>query len=57
VRKAETEIAEFRKLQRLHKEFVEVNARICQMRPREPDTVSPEEKKRPKQSIGRSRAK
>lgn len=57
VRKAEREIAEFRKLQGLHKEFVEINARICQMRPREPDTMSPEEKKRPKRSIGRSRTK
>ena len=29
VRKAEREIAEFRKLQGLHKEFVEVNAQVC----------------------------
>jgi hypothetical protein len=33
VRKAEREIAEFRKLQSLHKEFVEVNAEICRTRP------------------------
>ena len=31
-RKAEREIAEFRKLQDLHKEFVEVNAQICHIR-------------------------
>ena len=56
-RKAEREIAEFRKLQVLHKEFIEVNAQICQMRPSGPDTVLPEEKKRPKRSATKSRAK
>ncbi|MEK7406896.1 MAG: DUF6788 family protein [Acidobacteriota bacterium] len=56
-RKAEIEIAEFRKLQSLHKEFVEVNAQICQMRPPQPDTMLPEEKKRPKRSTTKSRAK
>ena len=44
-RKAEREVAEFRKLQVLHKAFVEVNAAICQLRPSEPDVLSPEEKK------------
>ena len=56
-RKAEREIAEFRKLQGLHKELIEVNAQICQMRPSEPDVLSPEEKKRRKPSVTRSRAK
>lgn len=56
-RKAEREIAEFRKLQSLHKEFVEVNARICQMRPSEPDGLLPEEKKRRKRSARKSGAK
>ena len=56
-RKAEREIAEFRKLQGLHKELIEVNARICQLRPPEPDVLSPEEKKRRKPSARRSRAK
>ena len=46
MRKAEREIAEFRKLQGLHREFVEVNVKICQIRPSEPDVISPEEKKR-----------
>jgi hypothetical protein len=55
-RKAEREIAEFRKLQVLHKELIEVNAQICQMRPSEPDVLSPEEKKRRKLSARRSRA-
>ena len=56
-RKAEREIAEFRKLQNLHKEFIEVNTQICQMRPSQPDVFSPEEKKRRKRSARRSRAK
>ncbi len=56
-RKAEREIAEFRKLQALHKEFVEVNAQICQLRPPEPDALSPQEEKRPKRSSRKSRAK
>lgn len=56
-RRAEREIAEFRKLQELHKGFVEVNAKICQIRPSEPDTLSPEEKKRPRRSARKSRAK
>jgi Family of unknown function (DUF6788) len=56
-RKAEREIAEFRKLQALHKDLIEVNAQICQMRPSQPDVLSPEEKKRRKPSARRSRAK
>jgi hypothetical protein len=56
-RKAEREIAEFRKLQGLHKEFVEINAQICRIRPSEPDTLLPEEKKRRNPSAGKSRAK
>jgi uncharacterized protein DUF6788 len=56
-RKAEREIAEFRKLQDLHKEFIEVNTRICQMRPSQPDVLSPEEKKRRKRSARKSLAK
>jgi hypothetical protein len=54
--KAEREIAEFRKLQGLHKELIAVNAHICQMRPSEPDVPSPVEKKRRKPSARRSRA-
>ena len=50
MRKAEREIAEFRNLQDLHREFVEVNAQICQLRPTEPDDVSAQEKKRSRRS-------
>src|ERR1035437_7425413 len=56
-RKAEREIAEFRNLQSLHKEFVEVNGQICQMRPTEPEALVLEEKKRLKRSSRNSRAK
>jgi hypothetical protein len=56
-RKAEREIAEFRKLQDLHKELIEVNAQICQLRPSEPDALSPQEKKRLKRSKRKSPAK
>lgn len=57
VGKAAREIAEFRKLQSLHKEFIEVNAQICQLRPPEAATVSAQEKKRPKRSSARSPTK
>lgn len=50
VRKAEREIDEFRKYQALHKEFLEVNAQICQMRPSQPDALSEQGKKRSKRS-------
>jgi hypothetical protein len=56
VRKAEREIAEFRKLQELHKQFVSINAQICRLRPVE-ETLTPEEKKRPKRSAAKSRAR
>ena len=57
IRKVEKEIAEFRRLQGLHKEFVDINAQICQVRPSEPDTLLPQEKKRPKRSKRKSLAK
>ena len=53
VRKAESEVAEFRKFEQIRREFVELNTRICQLRPVE-DTLSAEEKKRPKRSSRRS---
>ena len=43
------EIAAFRDYQQLSRDFVEVNEKICRMRPVE-DTLTPEEKKRPKRS-------
>jgi hypothetical protein len=56
VRKAEQEIAEFRHYQQLSQELVEVSERVCQARP-VADTLSPEEKKQPKRSARKSRAK
>ena len=55
-KKAEREIAEFRHFEQLVREFIEVNALICRSRPAE-DTLTPQEKKRPKRSIRRSHAK
>jgi hypothetical protein len=57
MRKAEREINAFRQYQALHKEFLEVNAQICQIRPSEPDLPSLQEKKRWKPSNKKSPAK
>ena len=57
VGKAEREIEEFRKYQALHKEFLEVNAQICQMRPCEPALPSQRERKRWQPSSKKSPAK
>jgi hypothetical protein len=56
VRKAEGEIAEFRRFRSLTSGLVEVSRKICRLRPVE-ETVTPQEKKRPKQSAKKSRAK
>ncbi len=56
VRKAEREIAEFRDYQRLGRELVEVNEKICRLRPVE-ETLTPQEKKRRSPSKAKSRAK
>ena len=53
VRKAEREIAEFRKFQLLSHAFVQVNERLCRLRPIE-ETLTPEEKKRRKRSNKKS---
>ena len=55
-RKAEREIETFRRYQQLERSFVQVNEKICRARPVE-DTLTPEEKKRPRRSRTRSRAK
>lgn len=53
VRKAEQEIAEFRKYQQIGRELVEVSEQICRLRPVE-ETLTPEEKKRRVPSKARS---
>ena len=57
VRKAEREVAEFRKFQHLSQEFVEVNEQICRLRPVEEEAPTAQEKKRGRRSSRRSRAK
>lgn len=57
VRKAEQEIAEFRKYQELTRTLVEVNEKICRLRPVEEEAPSAQEKKRPKRSTRKSRAR
>jgi len=56
LRKAQQEVAEFHRFQKLCGEIVEVSEKICALRSVE-DTFTPLEKKRPKRSIPRSRAK
>ena len=56
VRKAEQEIAEFRNYQQLSRELVEVSERVCRLRPME-ETLTPEEKKRRRRSVRKSRSK
>lgn len=56
-RKAEREVAEFHNFQQLSREFVETNAKICRLRPVERQPETEQEKKRPKQSVKKSRAK
>ena len=57
VRKAEHEIAEFRKYQELRRAFVEINEKICRLRPVEQAPPSAQEKKRLKRSTRKSRVK
>lgn len=57
MRKAEREIAEFRNWQDLHREFVEINAQICQWRPTEPTCLPEQEKKLSPRSIKKRSAK
>jgi hypothetical protein len=56
VRKAEQEIAEFRQYQQLTRELVGVSEQVCRLRPVE-ETLTPEEKKRPRRSSRRSLGK
>jgi hypothetical protein len=55
-RKAEREIETFRRYRQLERSFVEINEKICRARPVE-DTLMPEEKKRPRRSRPKLRAK
>ena len=58
LRKAQGEVAEFHRFQALSGSLIEVNEKICQLRPVEGEKASNEqEKKRRKRSGRRSRAK
>lgn len=57
LRKAEGEIAEFRRFQSLTSQLVEVNRKVCGLRPVEQTGQTPQGKKRPKRSTRKSRAK
>jgi hypothetical protein len=57
VRKAEREIAEFRKFQELSRSFLDVNEKICRLRPAEELPATEQEKKRLTPSARKSRAK
>ena len=55
-RKAEREIAGFQRYRELSRELVDINEKICRARPVE-DTLTTQEKKRPRRSKTRSRGK
>jgi|SRR5436305_1435948 len=54
--KTEREIETFRRYRQLERSFVAVNEKLCRARPVE-DRLTPQEKKRPRPSRTRSRAK
>jgi hypothetical protein len=56
LRKAQNEIAEYHRFRELSRDLLEINEKICRLRPVE-DTLTPEEKKRPRRSRTRSRVK
>jgi hypothetical protein len=57
IHKAEREVTEFRKFQQLTREFVRTNTEICRSRPVELEPQTEQEKKRPRRSARKSRAK
>ena len=57
IRKAEREIAQYRKFRTLTDELVDVNRKICRLRPVEEAGPTAQEKKRPKRSDKKSRAR
>lgn len=56
IRKAEREIGEFRRYQEISRNFIEVNEKICRLRPVE-DAPTAQEKKRRRRSTKKSPAK
>jgi hypothetical protein len=56
-RKAERETREYRHWQQLSREFVNVNAAICRLRPLPEPEQTPQEKERRRRSNGKSRTR
>ena len=56
-RKAEREVAEFRRFQKLSREFVETSTALCRARPAEEQSSTEQGKKRRKRSSKRWRAR
>ena len=56
LRKAQREVEAFHRFRQLSQELLEVNERICQARP-VAESLSPEEKKRPRRSTNKSPAR
>jgi hypothetical protein len=56
LRKAQREVEAFHRFRQLSQELLEVNEKICRARSAQ-DSLSPEEKKRPKRSAKKSRGK
>jgi len=56
LRKAQREVEEFHRFRELSRELLEVNEQICRRRPVE-ETLSPQEKKRPRRSRSKSARK
>lgn len=56
LRKAQREVEAFHRFRQLSQELLEINEKICRARPVE-ESLSPEEKKRPRLSTRKSRAK
>ena len=57
LRKAETEVAAFRRFQKLTGELIDINRKICRLRPVEEAERQPQEKKRRKRSNRKSPVK
>jgi hypothetical protein len=55
--KAQREVAEYHRFRELGSELLDVNERICSLRPVDEPPWSAQEKKRSKRSTGKSRAK
>ena len=54
--KARREVEAFHRFRQLSQDLLEINEKICRARPAE-DTLTPEEKKRPRRSVKKSRTK